>query len=71
LPGSAGPSTVDQPTSASASRASSDGRKVLGINIPEVFAELTQAFERYERTLVANDVAEPDRLFWESPLALC
>ena len=36
------------------------------INRPEVLAELTQAFDRYERALVANDVAVLDELFWNS-----
>jgi hypothetical protein len=40
------------------------------INIPEVVAEVTQAFERYERALVANDVATLDTLFWNSPRTL-
>jgi hypothetical protein len=40
------------------------------INIPEVVAEVTQAFERYERALVANDVATLDALFWNSPRTL-
>jgi hypothetical protein len=40
------------------------------INIPEVVAEVTQAFERYERALVANDVATLDALFWDSPHTL-
>jgi ketosteroid isomerase-like protein len=40
------------------------------INIPEVVAEVRQAFERYERALVANDVATLDALFWNSPCTL-
>ena len=36
------------------------------INNPEVVAEVMQAFERYERALVANDVATLDALFWNS-----
>jgi ketosteroid isomerase-like protein len=40
------------------------------INIPEVVAEVTAAFERYERALVANDVEVLDALFWKSPHAL-
>ena len=40
------------------------------INIPEMVAEVTQAFERYERALVANDVEVLDALFWKSPHAL-
>ena len=40
------------------------------INLPEVVAEVTAAFERYERALVINDVAVLDELFWASPHAL-
>jgi hypothetical protein len=40
------------------------------INIPEVVAEVTQAFQRYERALVANDVVTLDALFWNSPHTL-
>jgi hypothetical protein len=40
------------------------------INIPEVVAEVTEAFARYERALVANDVAQLDALFWNSPRTL-
>ena len=43
---------------------------MIEINIPEVVAEVEQAFQRYERALVANDIAELDALFWESPHAL-
>jgi AtzH-like len=43
---------------------------VIEINIPEVVAEVEQAFARYERALVANDVAELDALFWKSPHTL-
>ncbi len=37
------------------------------INIPDVLAEVTAAFERYEQALVTNDVAVLDELFWDSP----
>ena len=37
------------------------------INLPDVLAEVTQAFERYEQALVSNDVAVLDELFWDSP----
>lgn len=37
------------------------------INLPDVLAEVTAAFERYERALVGNDVAVLDELFWNSP----
>jgi hypothetical protein len=40
------------------------------INIPEVVAEVTAAFQRYEVALNANDVAVLDELFWKSPLTL-
>jgi hypothetical protein len=43
---------------------------MLEINIPEVVAEVTEAFQRYERALVANDVAILDSLFWDSPNTL-
>jgi Protein of unknown function (DUF3225) len=39
---------------------------MLELNIPEVIAEVTEAFTRYERALVANDVAALDMLFWNS-----
>ena len=42
----------------------------MEINIPEVVAEVTAAFERYEAALVANDVAVLDELFWDSSLTL-
>jgi hypothetical protein len=40
------------------------------INLPEVIAEVTAAFERYERALMCNDVAELNELFWRSPHTL-
>ncbi len=40
------------------------------INIPEVVAEVTAAFERYERALTGNDVAVLDELFWNHPATL-
>jgi hypothetical protein len=43
---------------------------MLEINIPEVVAEVTEAFERYERALVANDVAALDATFWNNPNTL-
>ncbi|UKJ77629.1 oxalurate catabolism protein HpxZ [Azospirillum brasilense] len=42
----------------------------LEINIPEVVAEVTAAFERYERALTSNDVAVLDELFWNHPATL-
>lgn len=43
---------------------------MIEINIPEVVAEVTETFLRYERALVANDVAALDALFWASPHTL-
>ncbi len=40
------------------------------INIPEVLAEVTAVFARYEAALVSNDVAVLDELFWNSPHTL-
>ena len=35
----------------------------MDIDLPEVVAEVREAFERYEKALVANDVAALDALF--------
>jgi Protein of unknown function (DUF3225) len=43
---------------------------MLEINNPEVVAEVTVAFTRYERALVTNNVEELDLLFWDSEYAL-
>ena len=37
------------------------------INIPEVVAEITAVFTRYERALTTNDVPTLDSLFWNDP----
>lgn len=42
----------------------------MEINIPSVVAEVTEAFERYEKALNSNDVAVLDELFWKSPHTL-
>ena len=42
----------------------------MQINLPDVLAEVTHAFARYERALTANDVAVLDELFWRSPHTL-
>ena len=42
----------------------------MQLNLPEVVAEVTQAFERYEKALNENDVAVLDELFWDSPHTL-
>jgi hypothetical protein len=39
----------------------------MEIDLPEVVAEVLQAFERYERALVSNDVALLDALFRDDP----
>ena len=39
----------------------------MEINRPDVLAEVTAAFARYEHALVSNDVATLDELFWRSP----
>ena len=43
---------------------------MLEINIPEIVAEVTEAFTQYERALVSNDVAALDAMFWNSPKTL-
>jgi hypothetical protein len=40
------------------------------VNLPDVVAEVTAAFERYEKALVTNDVAVLDEMFWNSPRTL-
>ncbi|MEO5671829.1 MAG: oxalurate catabolism protein HpxZ [Ramlibacter sp.] len=42
----------------------------MDINLPDVLAEVTAAFDRYEVALVANDIAVLDELFWNSPHTL-
>ena len=42
----------------------------MEINRPDVLAEVTAAFARYEAALVANDVTTLDELFWNSPHTL-
>lgn len=43
---------------------------MLPINLPDVVAEVTAAFERYEQALITNDVTVLDELFWRSPHTL-
>ena len=40
----------------------------MQINIPEVVAEISALFQRYEQALMANDVAALNAFFWNSPL---
>lgn len=35
----------------------------MNVDLPEVVAEVSQAFERYEKALVSNDIAVLDELF--------
>lgn len=37
------------------------------LNIPEVLAEVTTAFHRYEEALMTNDIVLLDELFFDSP----
>src|ERR1700728_3187664 len=39
----------------------------MEIDLPEVDAEVTAAFERYEKALVSNDVGTLDALFHDDP----
>lgn len=39
----------------------------MELNLPEVLAEVTAAFDRYERALNVNDISVLDGSFWESP----
>ncbi|HZE35093.1 MAG TPA: oxalurate catabolism protein HpxZ [Candidatus Eisenbacteria bacterium] len=41
--------------------------RAMEINIPDVVAEVTAAFERYEKAISANDVDVLDGLFWNDP----
>ncbi len=42
----------------------------MHINIPEVLAEVTAVFERYEDALVTNKVDVLDELFWSSEMTV-
>ncbi len=39
----------------------------MEINIPDVLAEVTAEFERYEAALINNNLDILDELFWNSP----
>lgn len=39
----------------------------MEINIPEIVAEVTQAFRRYEMALVTNDIPVLEASFWDDP----
>ncbi|MBE2262493.1 MAG: oxalurate catabolism protein HpxZ [Burkholderiaceae bacterium] len=42
----------------------------MAINLPDVLAEVSAVFARYETALVTNDVDVLDELFWDSPHTL-
>ncbi len=42
----------------------------MQINDPEVLAEVTDAFARYEKALMDNDIDTLNALFWNSPLVI-
>jgi hypothetical protein len=42
----------------------------VDVNLPEVVAEVTAEFQRYEAAFVANDVGVLDELFWDDPLVV-
>lgn len=39
-------------------------------NIPEIVAEVTEQFKRYEKALGSNDLDTLDTLFWDDPRTL-
>ena len=43
------------------------GRMTMDVDLPEVVAEVQEAFERYEKALVGNDVAALDAMFRNDP----
>jgi hypothetical protein len=42
----------------------------MEVNLPEVVAEVTAQFERYEAAFLGNDIDELDELFWNDPLTV-
>jgi hypothetical protein len=42
----------------------------MQINLPDVVAEVSAQFDRYEKALTGNDVTVLDELFWDSPRTL-
>jgi len=42
----------------------------MNINDPAVVREVQEAFDRYERALVANDTKTLDELFWNDPATI-
>jgi len=46
------------------------GGQNMEVNIPEIVAEVTTVFMRYETALCCNDLDTLEKLFWDSPLTL-
>jgi hypothetical protein len=42
----------------------------MEVNLPEIVAEVTAQFDRYEAAFLANDVDVLDGLFWDDPLVV-
>jgi hypothetical protein len=40
---------------------------MLELNLPDIVAEVTAAYERYEAALASNDVAVLNEIFWKDP----
>ncbi|HMN83030.1 MAG TPA: oxalurate catabolism protein HpxZ [Burkholderiaceae bacterium] len=47
--------------------ADADDAPTVPVNLPDVYDEVSQAFARYERALIDNDVATLDELFCRGP----
>jgi len=43
---------------------------MLEVDIPDVVADLTRAFEEYERALLDNDIETLNELFWKSTITM-
>ena len=63
----AGVGAATRPSLARTSARARANDKPMDIDLPDVVAEVTAAFERYERALVANDVATLNSLFRDDP----
>lgn len=60
--------TQERPDDRPGDRPALAQRPIAELNRPEVVAEVTEVFERYERALVDNDVDVLVELFWDSEL---
>ncbi len=43
----------------------------MQINDPQVLAEVSSAFQRYQDAIISNDIAVLNELFWNNALTLC